>query len=697
MKNCPIVLSAGARNSKLSLAQTRRALAKLEKLIPVLSFEIVPFSSPGDRDKRSDLREMAPDFFTRDLDDAILNQQINCAIHSAKDLPEKPHSGLDVIYLPWREDQRDVLVYPKSKDIVSNPRIGVSSERREKYAAKRFPDGQSLAIRGNIDDRIAQLDAGKYDILIMAAAGLIRLALEDRISEYIPLESLTPPSTQGQLALVFKKNNSTFNVLRKLFVKPVVFAGAGIGIKENTTLGVIDALKNCDVCFYDALCPQELLGFLSKKTECIYVGKRKGKHSHSQTEICDMLLDYAKKGKRIVRLKGGDPGIFGRLAEETEALDMFGLPYSVLPGISSLSVATTSTGLILTRRGMARGFTVATPRKSGSTTIEWISDEEKKSFPQVFFMGVGELEKMTNKLLSDGCSPNLPAAVILNAGYPDRAVICGTVETIAAKLPETSMPGIVIVGNVADGRFLFREHGALNGMRVLFTGSETLSEKATREIRDFGGIPICMPMINLERVADIDKKITAADWLIVNSPSSAELLIESGIDLRELPKIAVCGKETAAVFKKHNVYPDICPERNFGTDGLFKALEDKIKNNDKLIRLCSDNSKSELTEMLRTIALDTEELVFYRNVPISYDSLPEFDAVLFTSPSTVNAFPASELENKKICVIGGPTEKALLNISTARDIIKGTDATISDMVFALAAESVTNILKRRGE
>jgi uroporphyrinogen III methyltransferase / synthase len=697
MKDSVKVILTGARDSKLSRIQTWQALAQLERLIPALKFETIWMSSPGDRDRETDLRISDPDFFSRDLDDAIWSEKIDCALHSAKDLPKELRAGLDFLYLPWKEDPRDVIIYPKGKSIVHSPRIGISSERRELYAAKRFPDGQTLTIRGNIDDRIAQLDRGKYDVLIMAAAGLLRLDLADRISEYIPLEELATPSGQGQLVLVFKQNNPTFNLLRKLFVKPVIFAGAGIGVKDNATLGTVEALRNCDVCFYDALCPQELLEYLSEKTEKVYVGKRKGKHSHSQQEICQMLVDYAKKRKRIVRLKGGDPGMFARLAEETEALDAFELPYRVLPGISSLAAATSSTGLLLTRRGMSRGFTVATPRKSGSADIEWISDEEKKSFPQVFFMGISELETITGHLLSDGCSPDLPAAIVLNAGYPDCTVINGTVSNIATKLPKTSMPGIIIVGNIADSRFLFKEHGALNGMRVLFTGSEALSEKAVREIRDFGGIPICMPMIKLEKIAGGREKISSADWIIVNSPSSAELLIKSGIDLRKLPKIAVCGKETAAVFDKHNIYPEICPEHDFGADGLFKAFEQEIKSSDKIIRLCSSNSKSELTEMLKKIAPATEDLLFYRNTPISYSSLPDFDAVLFTSPSTVKAFPVSKLKNKRICAIGRPTEKNLLEIIPEQDILIGAEATIADMIFSLAAESVTNTLNKRNK
>jgi uroporphyrinogen III methyltransferase/synthase len=692
MKNSRKVLSAGARNSRLSIAQTRQVLEKIESLVPALEFNIVPLSSPGDRDKKLDLRLAAPDFFTKDLDDAILEETIDCAIHSSKDLPEKLREGLDVLYFPWREDPRDVIVYPEDKGLVSNPRIGVSSERRELYALKRFPDGRAMPIRGNIEERISQLDEGKYDVLIMAAAGLIRLGIDKRISEFIPLEEMTPPPGQGQLAMVFKKGNPAFTLLRKLFVKTVVFAGAGVGTKENTTLGTIEALENCDACFYDALCPQDLLDYLPPNAEKIYVGKRKGKHSYSQSDICDMLIDYSIKGKKTVRLKGGDPGMYGRLAEEITALDQFELPYRVLPGVSSLTAATTSTGLLLTRRGIARGFTVSTPCKSGSSDIEWFSLEEKKLFPQVFFMGISELEKITANLLADGYPPELPAAVVLNAGYPDCEIINGTINDIKNQLPKTSKPGIIIVGENADKQFLFHGNGLLNGMRILFTGSENLCSKAIMEIHSLGGIPICMPMIKLEKIIEINEQIRSADWLIVNSPSCAKLLIDSKLDLRRLPKIAVCGIETAAVFNKNNIFPEICPEDNFGTEGLYKTLIKEIKSSDKIIRLCSSSSNSTLTQKLKETAPCTEDIIFYRNIPVSYDSFPAYDAIMFTSPSTVEAFPVSELKNKKICAIGTPTEKKLKELVPEQNIIKGLEANIADMVFALAVDSVINKL-----
>lgn len=139
MKNSGTALLTGARDSKLSRVQTMQLIKKLGQFVPVLKFEPVWMSSPGDRDRETDLRLSEPDFFTRDLDEAVLNGQLDCAVHSAKDLPEKLRTGLDFLYIPWREDRRDVLVYPEGRGAVPCPRVGVSSERRAAYVGKTLP------------------------------------------------------------------------------------------------------------------------------------------------------------------------------------------------------------------------------------------------------------------------------------------------------------------------------------------------------------------------------------------------------------------------------------------------------------------------------------------------------------------------------------------------------------------------------
>lgn len=691
MINSSGIILTGTRDSRLSLAQTRQTIEQLKEVFPEIRFDIVPMSSPGDRDKTTDLRLTSGDFFTRDLDDAVLTGRIDCAIHSAKDLPEPLAAGLDLLYLPWAEDPRDVLILRQGQTVIPPaPRVGVSSVRREEYCKKRFPDAVIKSIRGNIEQRIEQLDRGDYDLLVMAAAGLNRLGLDQRISEYIPPTELPTPPGQGKLALTFREGDKRFKLIRSLFVKPVIFAGAGVGTANNATLGAVAALRHAEICFYDALCPDGLLGLLPSSAEKISVGKRMGKHSLRQAEISLLLADAARRGLAVVRLKGGDPGIFGRLAEETGLLDKYALPYRVLPGISSLNAATTGTGLLLTRRGSSRCFSVTTPRKSGSGAIEWPTAAERHDQPQVFFMATAGLPEICAHLRQDGYPDDLPVSVVFNAGDEDEKIITGTLDSIAGLVGSATSPGLVIAGRIADRRYLFRHHGALRGMRVLFAGSTTLQAKAAEIIRRYDGRPVIRPMISLNAAPDAAEKLRnmKADWLTVTSPSAAELLFSaaeaSQFDLRHLPKLAVCGPGTAEPFMQRGIFPEICPEHDFGTIGLINELKARLAPDDTVVRLCSD--------LAEPLPFAMKNIVFYHNNTIHYDTVPEFDAVLFTSKSAVKAFaenftPAA-LTDKLVCAIGNPTASALASLSVPMKILTGADASMEQLVYALAKHQV---------
>ena len=440
-------IKTGTRSSRLALVQTEAVLRLLREKLPSLKWELVPFSSPGDRDKTADLTAAPADFFTRDLDEALLTGSIDCAVHSAKDLPDPLPAGLDFFWLPDSADPRDVLVGSRT------PRtVGISSERRAAYVKKRFPDAEIKQLRGTIEERLTQLDAGKFDALIMAAAALQRLGLEEQIAEWISPADLPVPDGQGALALAFRAGDERFLRLRSLFVRPVVFAGAGMNAGLCTQAGVA-ALRRAEVCLYDALLDDALLAELPETARKIFVGKRSGQHSRSQDEICELLVRFARQGKRVVRLKGGDPGLYGRLAEEIDALDALKLPYCVIPGVSSLSAATTGTGLLLTRRGTADRFRVITAKTAEGGSGETIA----------IFMGIQSLEKTTVRLLAEGYSPDLPVSVVLNAGGSQQQIISATLSKIAAQVGPTDLPGLVLIGETVNPEFLYRAHGALRG------------------------------------------------------------------------------------------------------------------------------------------------------------------------------------------------------------------------------------------
>jgi len=640
-------------------------------LLPCLRFEEVPFRTPGDRDLRSDLRESPPDFFTRDLDEAITDGRLDAALHSAKDLPDPMPAGLDWCWLPGAEDARDVLVLRQGMtcaDLSDHPIVGISSTRRERYVRRRFPGAVIKTVRGTIEDRLRQLDAGDFDLMPMAAAGLIRLGLANRINEWIPLCDLPPPPGQGHLAVTFRSGDAAWLRIRSLMVKPVVFAGAGCGSHDSCTLGAWDALARCDICFHDSLLDAALLDRLPHRAERVDVGKRCGEHHAPQAQINAWLLDAARRGQRVVRLKGGDPGIFGRLGEEIDSLDAHHLPYRVVPGVSSLNAATTGTGLLLTRRGVSHGFAVMTPRAQGGGTASVRADARAK-LPMVFFMGLGMLDELIAQLANDGLSDTTPVAVVLDAGASSETVVRGLLGDITGKVSAGGRAGIIIVGVAASGRY-HPEWGALQGSRILLPGTDAIQKKSVDAVRDFGGVPIPLPLIqsvpNPDSLSDL-KKLDIYDCMLISSPASVHMLIrmlrDGGIDLRTLPKILVAGPGTADALESYGVFPDFIPDGDFGAKGLVRTAADNLPAGARLLRLRSQRAGPELAHALGDAGFLVRDLILYENEPTHPGHIPVFDAVFFASASAVDAFialaGADTLSGKTIMAMGSPTHAAL--------------------------------------
>jgi len=704
MKRSSEVFKAGTRASKLARIQTRDVLDHLKAIFPSLAFEEVPVSTPGDRDRTTDLKISPPDFFTRDLDEAVISGKIDCAIHSAKDMPDPVPEGLDWFWLPWREDPRDVVVLPRGKTIPKNPRIGISSERREAWCRKRFPDSQLCPIRGTIEERLAQLDKGSYDAIVMAAAALKRLGLEERISEWIPAGELQAPDGQGTLAVTFRDGDEAFLRMRSLFVKSVTFVGAGAGSADTCTLAGIRALQKCDACLYDSLMDPALLDHVPKTAFRIDTGKRCGDHSMPQSDISNLITTYARRGLRVVRLKGGDPGIFGRLAEEIDALDALNLPYRVIPGVSSLNAATTATGILLTRRGVSRGFCVMTPREAGGKVAS-IQKDERAKLPITFFMGVSVTREVVSQLIAEGMPAETPAAMVFNAGSDSESVIRGTLNDIGNKVKGnvSDFPGLMIVGEITKYGFN-RGWGALEGRRILLTCSQELQEKAAAAVSDLGGVPLKRPLIKLVPEADAIeqiKSIDGYDWIVLTSPSAVrccfELLESQGINLRMLPRIIVCGPGTARELARYRVMPDASPASDFGAGGLIETAKTLIRPGDKVLRLRSDKAGNDLGEYFKTLGSKVTDCVLYRNEAIKYDVLPEFDAVFFASASAVEVFlsqwPEKALRGRTIAAIGRPTRESLGSHGLTADVT-GREATVESCLETLAEKYVNDALEK---
>lgn len=658
----------GARGSRLSLAQTEGALDFLAKMFPGTSYRTVVVETPGDRDLTTPIETSAPDFFTRDLDTAVREGRIDFAIHSAKDLPDPIADDLDWFWLPTREDPRDCLVLRSGDGDLhaarrANFRIGISSDRRRAYATAHFPKAKALPIRGAIDARLEQLRDGKFDAILMAMAGLRRLDPElfaegtprpfDILP--IPLAELAPPEAQGVLAVVFKKGDTRLTAMRAHFVKAVRFVSAGVGDAGLCTVAGQRDLAAADVVLYDDLLGDQLVRDLPAHPLLIHVGKRCGAHTLKQPEITQLICDEARKGRRVVRLKGGDAGLFGRLAEETDALAELGIPFVVRPGVSALTAATTGTGLLLTRRGESRGFTVYTPRSKGTET------------PQVMFMATKMLPEECAKLLKQGYAPATPCALVWDAAGPNEEIFHSTVGAFAGglQLPENAAPGLFIVGSVAEREW--PRLGVYEGRRVLVTCSAAVQEKACLAIEDRGGRAVRWPLIELRARRELTCLAEAEkyDAIVLTSPSSARIFFKNcPCDRRHLGEFYTCGAGTDAELRRWGFSSDVMPAQNFSAEGLIEEIKGLDLRGRRVLRLRSVKAGDAVAKALRRAGANVDDEVLYDNVfCIQPFELPKFDDVYFASASAVESFIAqygvAKLRGKGIYVMGGPTRAAL--------------------------------------
>ena len=668
----------GARSSRLALLQAEEAVRQIRLSLPETSWEITPFSSPGDRDKAQDLTLAEPDFFTRDLDAALLNSSIDCAVHSAKDLPDPLHPQLDFFWLPQPADPHDVIV-----GSLTPRRIGVSSQRRIDYVAQHFPAATALPIRGTIEERLAQLDEGKYDALIMAAAALQRLGLADRIAAQIPSADLPTPPGQGSLAITCRRNDPRLSHIRSLFLRPVTFVSAGAG-RDLCTVAGLDALRRADVCLYDALIDPELLQALPPAATAIFVGKRAGQPSTSQNEICALLTSFASQGKRVVRLKGGDAGIFGRLAEEIAALDSARLPWHVIPGVSSLTTATTGSGLLLTRRGLCDRFHVFTGTRAGDD-----EGDTSRHTSYAAFMSRSKLAETSDRLTETGLPPDTPAALVLDAGGSREEIVHADLATIADQAPPPDdRPGLLLAGQTMSPAFRYKNYGALQGRRIWLTCSRDIQTRSAQAVRDFGGIPVQEPLIEL--IAEPMPDLSSYDWIILTSPSAVRCLLNQVGNVRTLPRILCCGVGTAAALALYRLEPDAMPATDFSTEGVFSAALEIIPATARICRLRSDRADNALAERLRRHFAVVDDVVICRN-RIRQTVLPLYDAVFLASASAVDSlveqFGTAPLDNKDIFVIG-PQDAGALRHHGVERAITPQRATVEDAVAAYAAHCV---------
>lgn len=456
-----------ARGSRLSRLQVEEVF----KNFPELAYEIKYLESYGDKNQQISLLngEAPADIFTRELDDAIRQGDANIAIHSAKDLPYPLPEDIEVIALFPAFDTTDSLVSRDHKKLAELPAgsiIGTSSPLRKKGLNELRPDLTIKGIRGCIEERVQQVKDGKYDAAIVATCALKRLGMEDEIAEVLPFPS---HPLQGFLAITAKKGSD----LKQAFASKsildkqgsVSLVGFGPGDPDLLTIKAAKAIDAADIIFYDDLIDDSYLA--DKKAEKIYVGKRAGYHHKEQADINRLLLEAAREGKNVVRLKGGDPMIFAHGSEEIEYLESNLIKVNVIPGITTASALAASQKISLTHRDFSSSVALV----SGHTPQPVTPDAETL----VYYMGAKQLQTIATQLIDkEGWAFNTPVLLTYNVSRPDEQTFETTLWNLRnGEMQNLPTPLIALIGNVAG----LKHHQASDIKPTLYTGTLPAIEK----------------------------------------------------------------------------------------------------------------------------------------------------------------------------------------------------------------------------
>ncbi|HJL06246.1 MAG TPA: uroporphyrinogen-III C-methyltransferase [Polyangiaceae bacterium LLY-WYZ-15_(1-7)] len=490
----------------------------------------------------------------------------------------------------------------------------------------------------------------------------------------------------------------------------VYLVGAGPGDPELITVKAQRRLAEADLVLYDALAHPELLDLCKPGAEKVFVGKRAGKPSERQARINARLVDEAKAGRTVVRLKGGDPFLFGRGSEEAEVLAEAGVPFEVVPGVPSPVAATAYAGLSLTHRNLASSVTYLTATESPTkdrSSHDW-AKLATASQTLVVFMGMRKLDHLMGLLVEHGRDPSTPAAVVHWASMPQQRTVVGTIADIAEKAAaaELGLPSLIIVGEVVR----LREHlrwwdvRPLFGTRVLVTRAPHQAGSLAELLRDRGAAPLLAPTIRVVPPADrgpllqASRDVGAYDWVLFTSANAVlaffEALAETEGDARRFGAACVCaiGKKTARALKRRGVVADRVPAES-RAEGVLAELAPLLRPGARLLLPRAEVAREILPETLREAGHRVDVVPAYRTVPVEGEAkgrvaskLEEADAVTFTSSSTVTnllALTGPDALAGKVLASIGPITSATLRDAGLTPTVEAQEASIEGLVQAL--------------
>jgi uroporphyrinogen III methyltransferase / synthase len=440
----------------------------------------------------------------------------------------------------------------------------------------------------------------------------------------------------------------------------VYLVGAGPGDPGLMTERSLELIASADVIVYDRLIPPGALDGARADAELIFAGKRAGEAEIAQGEIEALMVERARVGRSVVRLKGGDPFVFGRGGEEAEALAAVGVPFEVVPGVTAGVAAPAYAGIPLTHREDASAVAFVTghedPAKEDSA-LDWAA---LASFPGtlVLYMGVKRLGPIVERLTAAGRDPGEPAAAVERGTFAEQRTVTASLRELprAAAEAELRAPAVVVVGPVAARResIAWLERRPLHGRRVVVTRARAQASGLARTLAALGAEVIELPAIRIEPRLDSDEVRHAVDEIYsyalvcLTSPNGARLLFDAlagaGRDARALSNatVAAIGPGTAEALREHGVIADIVPERSVA-EALVEALAEVDVSGRPVLIARAAEARDVLPDALRERGAEVDVVTLYETVaddpdPAALEAAQDADYVTFTSSSTVRNF-----------------------------------------------------------
>jgi uroporphyrinogen III methyltransferase / synthase len=488
-----------------------------------------------------------------------------------------------------------------------------------------------------------------------------------------------------------------------------ILAGAGPGDVGLVTLKTKEAVEQADVIVYDYLSNPEILSWSRPAAEIIYAGKQAGAHTLSQTEINDLILQRAKEGKLVVRLKGGDPFVFGRGAEEAEILAQAGVPFEIVPGITSAVAVPAYAGIPVTQRGLTSSFTVFTghedPTKEGSA-IDYAALVQSRG-TLVMLMGAGRLSKVVGELRTNGASPSMPVALVRWGTTGRQETLVGQLQNIEELALDVEPPVVAVFGDVVTYRQRLKwfEDRPLFGRRIVVTRTRQQAGALSARLRSLGADVTELPTIkiappeNLMEFGELVRDSFQYDWVVFTSPNGVtaffDLFFKLYDDARALgnARIAAIGPGTAKRVKDFHLAVDLQPEEAVAERLVEAFQQHESVENLKFLLVRAANARDVLPKRLTQLGAIVDEAIAYRTVPETDDltgAKKRFtdegaDLITFTNSSTVENFVALKLpwpQGIKTASIG-PITSATMNQTGLKVDVEATQHDIDGLVDAI--------------